>query len=159
MERILGKNNLLSIFVPLMGAIVTAIIGALFFRPQELWNYNLVSRFEGIGFLFVAPFIFFMVCYLAALVPYWSSKEEETFFPLLLATSARTYYHFIVCACHIFYSETKTEFPSSGNAFGSRSMGEGEFGSILFSSGESGEGHENNSSRYWQYYRCSSVTP
>lgn len=88
MERILGRNNLLSIFVPLMGAIVTAIIGVLFFRPQELWNYNLVSRFEGIGFLFVAPFIFFMGCYLAALVPYWISREEKTFIPLLLATSA-----------------------------------------------------------------------
>ncbi len=88
MERILGKNNLLSIFVPLMGVVVTAIIGILFFRPQELYHYNLISRFEGLGFLFVAPFIFFMGCYLAALVPYWISREEETYIPLLLATSA-----------------------------------------------------------------------
>jgi hypothetical protein len=88
MERILGRNNLLSIYVPLMGAAVTAIIGVLFFRPQELYNYNLINRFEGLRFLFVVPFIFFMGCYLAALLPYWTSSREETHIPLLLAASA-----------------------------------------------------------------------
>jgi len=79
------RKNILAFFIPLMGLGCTFAVSGLFFSARKLYNYNVVGLLSGIEFLFVAPIVFFAGCYLAALLPYWFSKRDRDYIPLLTA--------------------------------------------------------------------------